>query len=593
MGEFMKRGKIIFILILMCITISVLVYSFAYTTTTHTSDDSSYLVVSEISFGLTDSVESISLGNQTPTIDKFGLLNESFSFSVENTSGKEQQYSVRLIDAITSTISNNFIRYQLTRNGVAGDVKTLADNGIIDSGVLIKDEVIQYSIIVWLNYDAEITNGTWEKVIRAEVGVVNIDTSGANEPMLLDNMIPIYYDNTDEVWRKADRTNSNVDYQWYDYDDRMWANAVTVYSTSETDYVSATEGTEISIDDITMFYVWIPRFKYDLFESGSPKEINVTFEQGIENTGTMKCNIINGVESCSGEKVSYTHPAFTFDGEELTGYWVSKFELSPESSTTCYSNVNTTNCNMDDLSLTSKPNQKSLVNISIGNLFKSIRNMEISGNIYGFINGGTSLNDDGTGNGDNNNYDIHLWKNNESAALAYLTYSKYGKYTNISFDDDNKELYNNNSSTKTGSSYVNSITYEYNIDYYGTGASTTGNIYGVYDLNGKVYEYAMANVLKQDGTFNEYNTSSGFSTSPNSKYYNAYAYASSGNSYYGDAMSEFVGFTSVNSAIPNNNFPFASRESVVAVERSRGATSSTYGGRAVITVLQDVYITKW
>lgn len=582
----MKRVKIILILILMSISISLLIYSFAYTTTTHTGGDSNYLMVSEIMFGLTDSVESINLEQQTPTLDKFGILNQSFSFSIINTSDKDLPYTVRLIDnGVISTIPNENIRYQLTRNDIAQDVETLSTGGGIDSGNISAGDTIEYSIIVWLGYNANTSGGVWNKVASVEAGIVNIDKSGANPPSLLDNMIPVYYDSKDEVWRKADLTNSNSNYQWYDYDDRMWANAVTIVDGNvlnteiqkRDSYIAASEGTEISMDDISSFYVWIPRFKYDLFESGSPKLINVTFEKGIQNTGAT-----------IDETTSFTHLAFTFGEEELTGYWINKFELSPEQTTTCYNNVNTTNCNINNLALVSKPNLKSLYNISIGNLFYSIRNMELNNNIYGFSNGGTILNGDGSIVGDNNNYDIHLARNYEAAALAYLTYSKYGKYSNPIFENDShKEVFKNNTSGKTGSNYVNSKTYDYNNEYYGVGASTTGNIYGVYDLNGSVNEYVMINYLNTNNSFNQYSrATSQFTADPLKKYYDVYSNIN------GSGINEFSGFTTNTSSVPYNSYPFMYRKSVDSVGYSSGGTSSSNGGRAVITV-NDIYITKW
>ena len=573
----------------MSISISILIYSFAYTTTTHTGDDSSYLKISEIIFGLNDSVESINLEQQTPTLDKFGVLNQSFSFSITNTSSTDLPYTVRLIDKdVISTIPNEQIRYQLTRNGNAQEIQNLSNGGALDSGSVASGDTIEYSLIVWLDYNATSTGGTWEKVASVSAGVANLDKSGANPPALLDNMIPVYYDAEEDVWRKADKTNSNNNHQWYDYDDRMWANAVTVNSTSETNYYLLEQGEKILMDDILAFYVWIPRFKYDLFESGSPKLINIMFEEGIDNTGTMKCNFVNGTEVCTGETTSYTHPAFTFDDEELTGYWINKFELSPEPNTTCYSSVTSTNCNVNNLNLVSKPNLKSLVNISIGNLFYSIRNMELKDNIYGFTNGGTNLNSDGSIDDDDNNYDIHLARNFESAALAYLTYSKYGKYSNPSFEDESyKLIFNNVSSTKTGSSYVDTKIYEYNVDYYGTGASTTGNIYGVYDLNGYVYEYVMANVIDSNKKFYQYSaTTSQFTDSPLNKYYDIYKNT------YGSGVGEFSGFSSNSSTKPTSSYPFMARKSVESVYRSTGGDSSSNGGRAVITV-NDIYIRKW
>ncbi len=45
-------------------------------------------------------------------------------------------------------------------------------------------------------------------------------------------MIPVYYDETNNVWKKAD-VNNKTSNQWYSYDSTgdnkgMWANAVTV-----------------------------------------------------------------------------------------------------------------------------------------------------------------------------------------------------------------------------------------------------------------------------------------------------------------------------------------------------------------------------
>ena len=61
----------------------------------------------------------------------------------------------------------------------------------------------------------------------------NLDESGANEPKITSNMIPVYYDETNSVWRKADVKNSKEQYKWYDYNNKMWANAVTTFPYEE------------------------------------------------------------------------------------------------------------------------------------------------------------------------------------------------------------------------------------------------------------------------------------------------------------------------------------------------------------------------
>jgi len=57
-------------------------------------------------------------------------------------------------------------------------------------------------------------------------------------------------------------------------------------------------------------------------------------------------------------------------------------------------------------------------------------------------------------------------------------------------------------------------------------ASTTGNIYGVYDMSGGAWEYTMANIVSDDGT-TMIPDSSGYTTStyPNSKYYDKYSFS--------------------------------------------------------------------
>lgn len=585
----LSREKIILILIMMSISIGVLVYSFAYTTTTHTGNEINYLTVSDISFGLTDAVSSITLENAVPTLDKFGVNNEAFTFSITNTDTKEHDYTVSLIDQTLSTIPNGDIRYQLTKNGVVQEVKTMDENGYLDSGSLASGSSNTYSVVVWLEYDSETTEGTWEKIVKVDAGTVNFDLSGANEPVLLDNMIPVYYDDSSDVWRKADKTNSNLDYLWYNYENQMWANAVVVSETNRAAYLNDVQtptGTEISMNDILMFYVWIPRFKYDLFASGAPNGVNVTFEKALESTGDVSCSFSSGyVQSCMGTG-SYTHPAFEFDGEKLSGYWVSKFELGPESSTICYSSASTANCNISTLTLTAKPDDVTASYMNISNLFYSVRNMELSGNIYGFTNSGSTVNTDGTITDDNNKFDIHLWKPFESGALAYLTYSKYGKYGNSEFDADSKDIFDQG-------------TYSYNEDYYGVGASTTGNIYGVYDLTGG-NEFIMMNVYSNGSSGVSFQAkSSGFTEAPSKKYIEIYGGQNYGyKSLYGDAIGEF-GASSKN---PSLAYPFATLTTVktlyysvngVTSYTANGVSTSSISGRAVITASQDIYITEW
>ena len=156
-----------------------------------------------------------------------------------------------------------------------------------------------------------------------------------------------------------------------------------------------------------------------------------------------------------------------------------------------------------------------------------------------------------------------MMKNDEWGAVAYLSHSRYGV---------NREIYINNSSgyytgrsggNVGGSTAINTVytsqtsTTQYNtygfytwdgyLLEYNTNtksgihdmnkvASTTGNITGVYDMAGGAYEYVM-------GNYNNTIKSSGFTTLPDSKYYDNYTTTNSltacnGGICYGHGLSE-------------------------------------------------------
>src|SRR5699024_11062717 len=120
--------------------------------------------------------------------------------------------------------------------------------------------------------------------------------------------------------------------------------------------------------------------------------------------------------------------------------------------------------------------------------------------------------------------DTHMMKNSEWALVSFLTQSKYGKLANTNFSFDNKEVYINKSNNYiTGCSYGThsnfdadyGCQYQYNIDINRTGASTTGNIYGIYDMIGGANEHVM-------GNYNDIVEESGFTSMPELKYYDKY-----------------------------------------------------------------------
>ncbi|MCF0115619.1 MAG: hypothetical protein HUJ56_09710, partial [Erysipelotrichaceae bacterium] len=92
---------------------------------------------------------------------------------------------------------------------------------------------------------------------RTENKLKQLDKSGANAPVISENMIPIYFDEETDTWKKADKNNKINNYMWYNYDDKIWANSVTVTSTNRETYKEAEPGTEIPMSDILTMQTWI------------------------------------------------------------------------------------------------------------------------------------------------------------------------------------------------------------------------------------------------------------------------------------------------------------------------------------------------
>jgi hypothetical protein len=224
-------------------------------------------------------------------------------------------------------------------------------------------------------------------------------------------------------------------------------------------------------------WVWIPRFIYKIsngWHSSTTGTIDIQFSKGIDdNWNKAVIGNINLDQTANASNNTWTnHPAFTFGSTELTGFWISKFEVSSSDPAAANGGDDVTT-----LKVKSVPNVVSWRGITLNNAFIVSRSMETD-TTYGW---------DITGEG----VDTHLMKNTEWGAVSYLSKSIYGK---------NDEVWVNNSNTYitgcAGSSVSAEISttgceYAYNTTN-GLQASTTGNIYGVYDMSGGAFEYTAA-----------------------------------------------------------------------------------------------------
>ena len=335
------------------------------------------------------------------------------------------------------------------------------------------------------NCIVKLENGIKTTYCETSSEQVSEDPSGANRPVLAEGMIPITYDGS--KWVKADEYGAYNN--WYDYGNQKWANAVMVTSSTRDTYMNADVGTVVPEADILAYFVWIPRYKYKLFNatytSGTSAQlIDVTFENGTSTTGTVTCTYnTNGAETCQNKANGnwYTHPAFTLGDTELKGIWVGKFKTTGNATTP-----------------TIKPDIAFLKDITIATMYST-------GQLFRTTNYLTT-------NGINQT-DSHMMKNIEWGAIAYLKQSNYGLgLTDISINSK-------------GSSYKNNVA-----------QSITGNITGIYDTANGPWEYVMGNYAKTAGK-------SGLTVSTvSTQYIDIYNGTSVSASHLGDATGETAGW---------------------------------------------------
>ena len=618
--------NIVAVIALLCIAVGI---SFAGGYWSYTSSNDNTLESGSVSLTYLESTSEINLTNALPMSDKDGkLLNKKgakFEFAVTTNSDYSQviNYDInieplvvdtgltgldpsavkvyledkegnQLVSPVKLSELNNFNLYSTKHTHKKGGTKITSKYVLkawIDKDVVASDWYKEYkNNNTKYQYKFRVNvNGEGAEYIDN-----SLDKSGANAPVLDDGMIPVYYDESTETWKKADVNNENSNYKWYDYDNKMWANSVTVSSTNRSKYQSASVGTEIPMDDILTMQVWIPRYKYKVWNynadgtvSSNEQQIEITFEDGTTKTGEITCSdSISGTDGDSSETCklkstnatctdntcnnkTYTHPAFIFGNEEIKGFWIGKFELTGTIS-----------------SITTKPNLSSVREQIVSSFETNIMNMKNSGNQYG-LNAST---------------DTHMIKNSEWGAVAYLSHSKYGTCT----DGTCKEIgINNNSSLITGcgataGSYPSETCNAYNTAT-GMLASTTGNIYGVYDMNGGSYEYTMGNIVSNDGTtmmsgFDE-TANSGYNGKfyvdedytedlgiayPDSKYYDKYSFSTSNTSIIrsklGDGIKEVYngnkGWYSDSSNLAYSKLPWFIRGGYYSDDVDAGAFSS-------------------
>ena len=351
-------------------------------------------------------------------------------------------------------------------------------------------------------------------------------------------LTPVKWVNNEMVTTTAD------DPDWYSYgttaDTRKWANAIT---------------------EDGSIWVWIPRYAYQISSlyhssNSSGGTINIKFMKGTSNEAADGTTTW---QNASGQGNWNIHPGFNYSST-APGIWVAKFEASRNNATAGSEGSGNT--------IKIQPGVQSWRTINVNDIYT------------------TCLNYDTTTLGDGN-LNSHMMKNSEWGAVAYLAQSSYGK---------NAEVWiNPNSSFLTGQAGTGpSVSSTTSTSPYNSGngpqASTTGNVYGVYDMSGGSNEYVAAYVANNNENLTNYGSSLVDGANYTKDIYNSSGDTQLGNynaaaSKYGDTMFEtsslFRGSNSWYS--DNSNFPYS-----VTPFFTRGANYGNTSGTGLFSFLSSV-----
>ena len=408
---------------------------------------------------------TVTTGNSAYQIDKYGNITEAstvpqISYTVTNIDGSEITSSNLPESAKLNVTITNISELTVT------SLKIKNSSGTEITGATV-----------------DVTKGTISTQITENgkyiVEIVATDKKGKNASASPEIQVSgkLKIANLEANWTAADSTNLNDD--WYAYKDNSGTKAqvnapkladgmTAIKYSTDSDLTAGSKWANAMTKDGSM-WVWIPRYAYkitynDAKDKSKGGTIDIAFLKGTTNEfldSSIKGDVVTAINADGtvpqGKWV--LEPAFTLGTESIEGFWFAKFEASKK-----YNSVQV------------KPNVASWRRISVASIFETCLNL-ISNDKYSEYFNNVS------------NVDTHMTKNVEWGAVAYLSHSKYGL--------NGKEIcINTNSSYITGvgsgeTASTTSVTDQYNTTK-GVNASTTKNVYGIYDMSGGSTEYVAA-----------------------------------------------------------------------------------------------------
>ncbi len=350
---------------------------------------------------------------------------------------------------------NSYLTAQLSETSGTFDINTMTGNlstFVTDATKYDEELEVVEGKLVYTGEDVDKTKISLEMGIIPEVVTVSgITFNKPNISYLPESTTKAVKWDANNIESEIDLALAKNDTSWYDYVPKKWANIKT------------------SNNGNVAYWVWIPRYAYKYAADYSIVDIKfLVGSSDITTEGTIL------------PEDYYIYDAFTFGDKELSGIWIAKYEASSSAQDVKEGTIGyTSGGNNTALHVRVLPSVYSWRNISTGNAQTVSMNMTSS---TGSV--GTTL-----------NVDTHQMKSQERGAVTLLTKYIYGQKPWINpYGDSTSGLYK----LKTGYSGETSnsgalaegsiLLHPYNDLVYGVNASTTGNIYGVYDLLGGSWE---------------------------------------------------------------------------------------------------------
>ena len=348
-------------------------------------------------------------------------------------------------------------------DGLTYHGSSISDSNRIES---LPEDVVLDGYTITINADGSINSNGGGITPPSTAGKTDgsyDENKKVNTPKLGSDMELVVYENGKWV---TDETNAAYSY-------------VAQTGTTEDGGTSEWANAKVTIDGVESYFVWIPRYAYKIDTINHVIDVKFIKGTGTEATDGTPCKYAD--DSSLNTSTDYIiHPAFTTNADlgggwstELPGIWIGKYESSlvnkSDSSyiTTSSSDIgNILLSNNTDKAIAVQPNMSSWRYCTIGNMYTNA--LAYSPNL-----------------------NSHMLKNSEWGAVAYLTHSQYGRNgTEIAINNSSNYITGTSGGTANASS--SDATYAYNDTTNGVLASSTGNVYGIYDLSGGVGEYVAA-----------------------------------------------------------------------------------------------------